>query len=391
MFDSLTKCAEREGLGIKANFADDIYVGSLKDSDIVAALKEKFATEYTPFNLPYLLADQLRGIFGLDYTGPNESDEGYVHQIYEKIKAITERYVGEIDFKDCFIIDDEKGVIRDVDWQSIRKCFFETLSREGYFAKKPEVRNLLDFVRARQLCSKEDFSFSEVDKYIAADFFQREGYCILEEIEVNHPESWEILKSNKKLIFSTIGKLKRLLSQTDESSRSADHTIQVNKIIDQLFKLDLSRVDQKTFGDMFLEKNNQGLNLLLQVVYSKTDISILESLLDFIAKHSELMGRETIQKMLFQKLLGCVNVISLIAIPSKTQPDPTGFLLTFIDECITQLDLDRLKQLFVLAGTKDRIGWNAAIATLALKKYLDEFSLRKERTSCVNAKSDVRI
>lgn len=202
----VTKTAAIEGLGVKANYVKDKYIGddksSLSDTQIKNALKKEFEIFFTPYHLPYLLTAQLRGLLArVGYEGLKEG-QGYLRgdaeEIVETIKAYLSKPCQEIEFRKFFIMDEKSYVFIDLDWPNIRIYLLNSLVDEQYFIRHPTyeaISNLFDYA-----CFIDLYP-SHADLEINPEFFKKNTlYIELKKIKFEFPAFWEKLVCNSVLI-----------------------------------------------------------------------------------------------------------------------------------------------------------------------------------------------
>ncbi|MFZ0218868.1 MAG: hypothetical protein WAL30_01495 [Candidatus Aquirickettsiella sp.] len=180
-WNRVTKIAAAHGL-IKANFSNDLCSGELKTQTIHSSLQKEFEEKYTASNLPFLLAEQLRGILvSIGYTGPNEDgySVGTVDKLTEQIQCFLSKEITGDDWDRFFIIqasDDFDITIRDLNWKLIRKYFFLTLLHEKYITQSPlemKPRNLLDLACLSDLfCKNETYDDLSIAEFITPKLFK---------------------------------------------------------------------------------------------------------------------------------------------------------------------------------------------------------------------------
>ena len=375
-WNKVTKLAENNGFGIKANFGDDPYGTALEEEAILAALKEKFKTEYTPFNLPFLLTDQLHTLFGIDYTGRKDDEQGYTVGQYEKMLETIKRYLPEemakdISITDCFITDDDY-VVRDVNWQFIRACFFNTLHQEGYFTEEPRIGNLLDCARYSGIKLEDNALSGFEDKYITPELFNSEGYWQLEKIQVDFPAFWQPLRSKENLISLAVRVLEK------------GSLLAANKLYKPLFSLDWSSAapsDQAVIKQLFLRRTSHNMNLLQRSAVSENNK--LKPLLDFLGEHHTLFSKEEIRDVFLGKDKDDMNLLMCASFPNRKKVDmymqshlpiyqPTGLkpLLTFIDTHRELFDEATIREMFLQKEKTE--GMNVLMGAAAYGEHVVE-------------------
>lgn len=170
-WNKVTRLAKLNGYGVSVNFDSDPYAGNLNDDKVLSALKKAFESKVTPFTLPILLGDELRGLMaGLGYVGrkEGEKDDDRTYDISEAkaMAALTQRCLVNPNAESAgdavkaaapkgdwytpyFMIESDEDeicqYIRDINWPKIHRLFFEALSQEGYFKSQPAAKELWEW------------------------------------------------------------------------------------------------------------------------------------------------------------------------------------------------------------------------------------------------------
>lgn len=404
-WNQVTKVAATEGLGIKANFDEDHYTGNIPREKIVGALEKEFKEKFSPFNLPILLVDQLRGLLlSRGYTGFEQ--EGYgvgvAERLAEQIKCYLSKEIAErMNWQDFFIINEEDDfniVIHDLNWELIRKCFFQTLLQEDYFKQQPsqeDIANLLDCACFSNLFSPDDHLVG-----IESQCFDANSIVHLKKIKTDFPTFWENLRlgfqtepelkeklllvfkelENAPLNFKTLKKIalffeldlislnngdpeynlaqkllqKKILNNNILMLAAFEHPVILNVIAKFLTK-NPALIDKEMLQQMFLKRDIKGSNALMLAAYDNA--TGLKFLLTFITENPNLMDKEVVQKMFLQSDKNGFNALMLAAFNNS---DALTCLLTFVTENPNLIDQETLRQMFLQS---DKNGWNALMVT----------------------------
>ncbi|WP_156792732.1 hypothetical protein [Rickettsiella massiliensis] len=241
-WNSVTKIAALQGLGVPANCSEDQYPGKLSGIQIMEVLKQEFEGTFTPYCLSYLLVDQLRGLLAkVGYNGLRK-EKSYVFGEVEMITETIKLYLSE-DFKDTpyqefFLIDEENFFIQDLNWTKIKEYFLLTLSNEKYFLKEatPDtICNLYDYA-----CFINLYPIFDSKLEINPKFFDKNtAYFELQKIKTDFPLFWAKLKSHPILI----SKLKMLVDELIENRFLKAGIYEKIKI---LFSVNLDTIFEKT-------------------------------------------------------------------------------------------------------------------------------------------------
>lgn len=221
----VTSVAQAIGLGVSANLGSDPYVGNLDKNTIIEALKEKFESEYTPFNLPIFLSEELRGVLdNFGYIGRKEgkTDEDKGYDIGDAIafalliqsclvnpesnKNTTEKQ-NNAWYTQYFIIEefyDEvkdvfKTYIKDINWPKINRLFLASLEREAYFTSPPIPEQLWEFSYYRS----EEETLDAAKKLFAASKTPKEKEAVFQQIKKMRdicPDSYSKLVADEAIL-----------------------------------------------------------------------------------------------------------------------------------------------------------------------------------------------
>lgn len=356
-WNRISVVAAKDGLGIKANLLEDAYPGYLLDEMIRSALQEEFQKKYTPFNLPFLLADALRGLlFGRGYTGgPKET--GYSTGIGEKISALIKRYLPDtdtrnpFDWQDFFIIHygddpDSDICIYDLNWNLIRQKFFNVLSKGEYFIEKtPQPRNLLDCAYFSVLFSGGKALFGNETDHITTLFNKKDYLHLLGQLEIiqtKFPIYSEKLNINN-FISENISML------TSYIARDLYKSDQMQKTASALRFL-VKSIDSRPYSNLTLQILSEYLinyssSILIRAAHHrKTEtIKIISDILGFIIPH--IVHKPTLARLILKKDMQDNNV--LIITIKKRLVEATKVLLYFIQQHIEIFDSKMLEKFFL--------------------------------------------
>jgi hypothetical protein len=375
-WNKITKIAANCGLGIKANFHDDPHPGnlSLKDKEIACALVKEFKEKYVPFNLPILLAEQLRGL--LCEEGYIRESDGYTVGVAEKIanriNCFFSYKVKISDWEDFFIIDkDEENdftnpCIRKLNWQLIRKSFFEVLVQEAYFTRPPSIASLLDCAYSSELGHTIP---TDIEARYITELFQKSDYRQLRKIK-NFQQYSEKLKQHPDFTHNT-GLLIIDIVKTPFSCHCKLNLLQTLKP---------AGVNPSNLYALIrtLKKQEKAVRALTTAAQRQPGVvsSVVSPLLNFISDHSHhsdhtgKFDSQTLAKLLLEKDRDGNNLLMLAARYGSEILKP---LLGFISNYIDEFDSKTLAEFFLKKESQTDVSfWNLAIADRLLEKYLTE-------------------
>jgi hypothetical protein len=359
----VTVIANTDGLGIKPNFAEDIYPGYVSDQAIRLALQCEFKNNYTLFNLSTLLADTLRGLLiEVGYSGVKEEAESYTigspDSEVDKFTVLIKKYLTSTDFQNFnwinfFIIDEETSLILDINWEFIKQCFFKQLLKENYFA----IPSFDDFCKNLSPLltykNKQDWNYLMLlAHYPSASlsllFYYLRAYpnSVTEEIKVklirlffeknkmgqnavqlaaqHHPDSLIVLLD---FIDEHIDQFDLDFNGFMLAEKYHPESL---KIILDFTEKHLTPADKKTIRAFFLQKNAIGWNTFIHTTYHQPKTAL--TILNYIIKHPEMFITETAEdKSLFAENLAKIQqgLSNLIAI-EKPDSERINTLLKFM-------------------------------------------------------------
>ncbi|WP_342227163.1 hypothetical protein [Rickettsiella endosymbiont of Rhagonycha lignosa] len=359
------------GLGIKKNAEEDPYPGHLADEEIDHTLREKFEEKYTPFNLVFLLTSQLDGILlRMGYTGPQQ--DGYSTGTAEKIGDRINCYLAETekkDWKKFFIIDEDDDfniVIRDLNWQFIRKCFLQTLIQKGYFSQTPSEENIGNLLHCAYFsylfCENNNLSGFE-ERYITHQLFNRKAYLQLEYIKMNFPIFWQKLSSQHLILF--------LISELEKKSFNNENDI--NEKIKLLFALDLKSLTNDNQDSVTLrlleliKRNTDEQNLLMWAARNQSNS--VTYLIELMKQYRSQFDNKILENMYSKQDSWGINSLMLAA---RYQPEAVKPLL----ESIALLDEEARRQLLLQKTTEglNLLMLAACYQPEAVKPLLESFA-----------------
>ena len=333
----VTVIASTDGLGIKPNFAGDIYPGYLSDQTIRCALQCEFKHNYTLFNLPSLLADNLRSILiDLGYSGTKEKTESYTvgnpDSEVKKFTVLIKKYLNPdfqyFNWSNFFIIDEENSHIRDINWKLIEQYFFESLLKENYFGipsfddfyknlsqlldyknsqdwnyliflaqLQPESLKLL-FYYLRTLPSKEKKKIEEIKAKLIPLFFEKNkmGRNVVQIAAQHHPDT----------LIALLDFIDKHLDQFDLDfhafMQAANYHPESLRLMLDFTEKHLTHADKQTIQEFFLKKNDIGWNTFIYTTKNQPKTAL--AILDYIIKHQEMFNPSTFEgKSLFEENL----------------------------------------------------------------------------------------
>jgi hypothetical protein len=361
-FNDFTLIAQQAGLGIKPNFAEDIFRGDLDPDDIKAALQSEFENSYTLFNLPRLLVEALRGILiEVGYSGSKKKPEGYNATTFddevEKFTLLIRKYLGadfqNIDWQDFFILDEESFLVLDVNWKLIEEYFFKQLLKENYFTipsfdnisenllqllayknsqdwnyvwllarYAPETLKLLFYYLRAQPNSVTE----KIKEQLIPLFFKKNnmGQHVVQLAAQHHPDT---LIPVLDFIDEHINKFD--LDFNDFMRTEKYHPESLKLMLDFTEK-HLTHADKQTIRAFFLKKNDSGWNTFINATQNQPETAL--AILNYIIKHPEMFIAETsAAKSLFEENLPKIQqgLSNLMAI-KKPDSERINTLLKFI-------------------------------------------------------------
>jgi hypothetical protein len=335
--NQFTKVAAAMGLGIKANFENDPNSGYLSDEVIKGSLTDEFESQYVPFHLPFLLSEYLSGLLQeIGYSGLQENgySVGVAEKISNKIKCYLTKKFNPMDWQAFFIIDTNEEdefdiVIRDLDWNFIRHCFFSTLIENGYFIQVPsdeDIVSLLDCACFNHLFSNN--KLLDIETHHIAELEEKDAWQI-KKIKTDFPDYWEKLKPLfKEAVSAIINKPSKALNSSDFSKLSLFFELDLIHLItdDNLITKLVELIKFERFEDQ---------NLLLWAVRSHPQA--IGPLLKFISQHLDQFPRTTLAHLFLEK---DVNGLNISALAAYSAPNEMDTLLDFVSEGIAQKKFD---------------------------------------------------
>ena len=306
----VTHIANACGLGVKINFECDPFVGALSKSDIVAALKNKFESDYTPFNIPILLCDELRGALGsFGYIGRkdglSEEDKSYdvgdaktfAAMIESCLEIPQEERRTEGWYAKYFLTEDAhdeekdeyKTYIRDVNWPKINKLFLEVLEKQKYFNKKPVPEKLWEHAYYRSaeetLAETRKFFSSATTRETQKDLIQQ-----LKKMRSICPSTYneiiknaEVMRQICDLYIIEIRELLMLAQKKEDYSEMLAELRQLKLTSPQIYQELIKR------GEITQLVNNVITSLASSSVFSRIKTMITPPSLVFISQAFQLL------------------------------------------------------------------------------------------------------
>lgn len=352
-WNQVTKVAAAQGIGIKANFDNDTNdtFGDLSNKKIVCELEKEFKERFVPFNLSFLLVDQLRGLLAhIGYIGPQQDGYtvGVAERLVKQVKCyLSKEIVEQMNWQDFFISDEDDDfniVIRDLNWRIIRQCFFQTLSHENYFTPMPSqatIYNLMDCVYFSHLFSSDNHLLG-----IESQYLDENSIFNLKKIKTDFPAFWQNLRLGFQSNPDLTGKIPLLFAQLGKAPLNL---MTLEKIV-SLFELDLvSLINDDSMADLtakLIQKKTDHYNILMLAVSKQPEV--LSFILKFLAEHPSLIDKETLREMFLHTNENGCNVLMLAA---SSSPQKLNFLLTFITDNPTLIDKEALQQMFLQKNT----------------------------------------
>lgn len=341
-WNRISVIAASDGLGIKANFPEDTYVGALSETLIRRKLQEIFYKKFTPLRLPCLLISTF-----MDFIPELEIEKNNEHglslEMVEKIIRLIKRflpdYINEIpqdknNWQNYFkLFRDKKNPLFssffvNIDWEKMYQSFFYALSDQNYF-KNIEVNTLMDHAYYDSLLGKKpDYTPSN----LISKLFKEEKYsdllAQLVELNTRFPTYYQKISKNKVFTKNCLAWIDYLARQLKISREYSTDILQGFHLI---IRLDLRRKNFiiEKMADAFLVKNRLGFNILMLAAMNNPDL--VNDIFDFIKTHETIIDPELAEKMFLMKNSDNCNALMIAANKqAKVIVSMLGFLPTYI-------------------------------------------------------------
>ncbi len=388
--DRVIRVAEKLGLGITPNIKKDIYKSSLSGKQIRKRLKFEFEQHYTPFKIPFLLAEQLQAILSLHHYQGAKSDH-YNSETAEDLVSLIKNFfsssdVQNLDFYQFFIrkLDsfDELTLLYDLNWPLIRQLFFKELLNEKYFINEPQPTHLIAYAYFQTLLPEK--ADPEIETRFINNYLESKNYNALlddfDHIQTTCSDYWQKLIKNPIIVenidqfFEFFGnqthalaphvRLKGLnqsyalfflqtkkfiLSRIIKESAINLSIISDNllfkamkfhpEIIEELLNLFLKKYNNQPrhFFNLLIKQNSHEFNLLMQAArYHPPTLQKLLLILNQQCRHYE--DNEILALFLSQNNEGW----SLFTLAARYDLKATPFIFDFIQENPRYFDLEIL-------------------------------------------------
>lgn len=362
-WNGISVIAQADGFGIKANFPDDTYSGSLPQATIRRALQENFAKYFTPFLLPSLLINAFKELVPeLEFEKKNQN--GLCVQTQEKIISLTKQFLPEYineapknakDSKHWINyfkkIPSEKNSLvfsfSDVNWEKIYQSFYSALLDKKYFTQ-PKINTLMDSAYYHLFIDKKAFTSLEP---LSQLFNEHQYYSLLTqlvELKARFPNFYkENLYKNKVLKNKCLAFNEFLIQQLKISKQ---YSAEIMLGFSLMFRLELRRETYKInqIAESLLVTNKSGFNLLM--LGALNNLELVKDIFDFLKKYEAIISPEITEKMLLMKNRDHCNALMIAANKQREAINTIfGFLKTHIG-CFAN---DTVFKLFTQQQKKD--------------------------------------
>jgi len=388
--------AASECLGVQPNFTNDPYGRNDKSDLVIAELKKVFEEKYTPFFIPYLLAQQLHGILvDVGYVGRKTVDDGgyLLFEIESMIKwlkcflsDLEVCYENAETWDTYFIIESEHSLVLDINWKLVRQYFFEALIKQEYFLKQPEYRHLPDHAAHNNLYPDNPDQCIPEAGFIA-ELFKVTNYQQLSYIKGNFPDYYKQLVKNEHFLKKytarihdiykklkedkveflnslaetldlcceeTISMIQPLFLQQDFRRGNvlmyaAEYRPDIAEIILQFFTEHKACFSSEVIQHLFLQQNSMKQNVLMLAMRSHFDLA--KKMLQFFTEHQAWFSSEVIRKLFLQQDCSRRNVLMYVA---EYRPNIAEIILRFFTEHKAWFSSAVIQQLFLLQNNMER-------------------------------------
>ncbi|HEY2566270.1 MAG TPA: hypothetical protein VGH95_00980 [Candidatus Aquirickettsiella sp.] len=366
--DRVCRIAKKQGLGIEPNIQKDPYKSFLSGKTIREHLQSKFPQHYTPFKIPFLLAEQLQLILSLfDYQGPKK--DYYKSEAAENIVSIIKKFflltaIQKMHFKDFFICQldqfDDPTLFYDIDWPLIRQFFFQQLIGESYFTDAPEPTNLIEYAYFQTLLpEKTNF---EIENRFINDYLESQNYARLLDdltfIQTDFSKYWPKLIKNP-IIIKNIDKFFEYLRNQSQDLNAKEQLKRVTLTYTLFFSQTKEYILSKIVNDTELNLRIINNNLLFKSMRYHPEI--IEELLNIFLKKYNNQPRFFFNLLFEQNSEGS----NLLMLAARYHPQTLQQLLFILNK---QHDHYERKEVLALFLSHNQ-GWN--LFSLAAKYQTD--------------------
>ncbi|MFM2323074.1 MAG: hypothetical protein RLZZ225_1227 [Pseudomonadota bacterium] len=330
--------AAAEGFGIKPNFSNDPYTGSLSSGEIRCALGTTFQKKFTPFNLPCLLSHALMGLIPELEVEKNKAT-GLCLETTEKIVTLIQCYLPHsvtsdpLDWQKYFHIytdpkDELKVCIVNVNWNVMYRYFYQELSKQHYFKQTPKINNLVDgayYNLSLETPDPTDYESDYINQLFAAkNYFKL--LAQLEELQARFPDYYQRVTGNPILIKHSPEFVPYLQQQFPNSLGYSSEFMQGFHL---LTSLDLD-VDEPTILKIVyaLALKNGLENYTPLMLAARNDANIVEGMLNFLIQHQAIIGLDIYRQLFLEKNQADWNALMLAV---RFRPVAAILILSFFD------------------------------------------------------------
>lgn len=344
--------AANDGIGVKANFPDDTYSGTLSVTFIRKKLQATFQNNFTPFRLPYLLTAAFME-FIPELEREKHAEYGICLQTQDKIKTLLKLFLPNFinekpndpnNWKHYFIAcPNEKDPLIfsfvNLNWEKIAQSFYLALSDQNYFTT-PQIHTLIDSAYYNFYVTKK---LNDGSNGLISTMLQEKRYSDLLEqlVEVNtrFPNYYQTRISNNKVFinYSFIEHLEQQLKISDTYSEKIMQGFQL------ILCLDLRRKNFiiEKIANIFLVKNKAGFNLLMLAAQHKPILA--NDILVFLKTNKAIINSELIEKIFLMKNKDNSNALMIAA---SKQTEAIVSILGFLTTHISRFANETLRKLF---------------------------------------------
>lgn len=356
--------AAADGLGIKANLAEDIHHGSLSESKIRRALQQMFARYFTPFFLPNLLINAFIELIP-ELEVEKQSENGLCLQTQEKITSLIKQCLPQFinenpkntkdpnswknyfekktNKKDPFIFR-----FNDINYEKLYHSFYYALLNNNYFTT-PKINTLLENAYYNLFLNNTD-TFYSPESIICKLFNEHQYYSLLAqlvELRKKYPIFYEThinnpinLKMNEIFVRNCLDFNDFLKNQLIISEEYSEEIAQGFQLILNL-KLTRKEYIIGELANSLLETNKANFNLLM--LGALNNLELVKTIFAFVKKNEAFISPQIAEKMLLMKNSDHCNALMIAA---NKQRDAIITILGFLKNYIGRFASDTLYKLF---------------------------------------------
>lgn len=394
--------AANDGLGVKANFPEDHYIGNLNDTSIRRTLQKIFKQKFTPYTLPSLLIDAFNK-FIPELEIEKNNPLGLNLEMKEKIILLIRRFIPEyineipnhpnheLNYFEIFKDKENPHNISliNINWEKLYQSFFKALGHHKYF-ENPQLNTLLDNAYCNLFITKKN---NDVCSLIISKLFKEEKIPDLldqlEDLSNRFPNYYQ--KTSKVKVFT-----KNLLEFNDYLTRRLKITKQYSSQVllgfHLLINLDLRRKNflVEKLSDSLLLKNHAGSNLLMFAAQHNS--VLVRDILIFLKANQKIIDKKIIKRIFLMKNKDNLNALMIAAMH---HPQSLEAMLEFIGEHI-QTFTDNLQSIFLekhneynllmLAASKEAVDilvrfFNKYICSFTKKIFFSLFTQQEKNSN----------